>query len=294
MLAALLGGVSLHAEKAEVILERDGSTIVLEPYAPNIIRVTMSTLKDQAVARPGYGIVAEPAGAGWTHDATAAGDTYRSARMTVFIAMPGPPQKRPDGSFWKGPRKNFNGPGREPYMRITAADGKRLLDMLGWEMGELNDKDGDRQLNYDRWPEDPQFYRVGATFTSPDDEHYYGLGENQEGYLDHRGHKVECWADCQSAGGTSFCVPFLVTNKGYVLLWDNPSKTTILAGFNEQTKWISQVGQRVSFFGSFVVPMKRMPAWRWENSWLVYSVTGLLGAVFIFQITVTGGNFQPA
>lgn len=247
-LAALCGGVSLHAEKAEVILERDGSTIVLEPYAPNIMRVTMSTLKDQAVARPGYGIVAEPAGAGWTHDATAAGDTYRSARMTVFLAMPAPRQKRPDGSFWKGPRKNFNGPGREPYMRITAADGKPLLDMQGWEMGELNDKDGDRQLNYDRGPEDPQFYRVGARFTSPDDEHYYGLGENQEGYLDHRGHKVECWADYESAGGPSFCVPFLVTNKGYGLLWDNPSKTTILAGFDEQTKWMSQVGQRVSFF----------------------------------------------
>ena len=28
--------------------------------------------------------------------------------------------------------------------------------------------------------------------------------------------------------------------------------------------------------GSFVVPMKRMPAWRWENSWLVYSTAGLL------------------
>src|ERR1019366_8762441 len=60
--------------------------------------------------------------------------------------------------------------------------------------------------------------------------------------------KVECWADYQSAGGPNFCVPFLVTNKGYGLLWDNPSKTTILPGFNEQTKWISQVGQRVSFF----------------------------------------------
>lgn len=111
-------------------------------------------------------------------------------------------------------------------------------------MVELNDKGGNRQLNNDRRQDDQPFYRVGATFGSPDDEHYYGLGQNQEGYLDHRGHKVECWADYQSAGAPSFCVPFLVTNKGYGLLWDNPSKTTILLGFNEQTKWISQVGQR--------------------------------------------------
>ena len=43
-------------------------------------------------------------------------------------------------------------------------------------------------------------------------------------------------------------MPLLVTNKGYGLLWDNPSKTTIEPGFNEQTKWTSQVGDRVSFF----------------------------------------------
>ena len=28
--------------------------------------------------------------------------------------------------------------------------------------------------------------------------------------------------------------------------------------------------------GSFVYPMKKIPDWRWENSWLVYSFTGLL------------------
>ena len=43
-------------------------------------------------------------------------------------------------------------------------------------------------------------------------------------------------------------MPFLVTNKGYGLLWDNPSRTTIEPGFNEQTRWKSEVGDRVSFF----------------------------------------------
>lgn len=28
--------------------------------------------------------------------------------------------------------------------------------------------------------------------------------------------------------------------------------------------------------GSFTLPMKRMPAWRWENTWLLYSVGGML------------------
>src|SRR5260370_30457907 len=32
------------------------------------------------------------------------------------------------------------------------------------------------------------------------------------------------------------------------MIWDNPSKTTIEPGFNERTKWTSEVGNRVSFF----------------------------------------------
>ncbi len=28
--------------------------------------------------------------------------------------------------------------------------------------------------------------------------------------------------------------------------------------------------------GSFAAPMKRMPGWRWENTWLIYVITGLI------------------
>ena len=90
--------------------------------------------------------------------------------------------------------------------------------------------------------------RSAPAFVSPDDEHYYGLGQNQEGFLDHRGHTVECWHNYLATGGPSVCVPFLVTNYGYGMIWDNPSKTTIAPGFNEQTRWTSEVGDRVSFF----------------------------------------------
>ena len=44
------------------------------------------------------------------------------------------------------------------------------------------------------------------------------------------------------------CVPFVVSNKGYGLLWDNPSRTTVQFGFNDVNRWTSDVGQRVSFF----------------------------------------------
>jgi alpha-D-xyloside xylohydrolase len=111
-----------------------------------------------------------------------------------------------------------------------------------------NQKEVTADLARDRRSTDPEFYVVGATFASPDDEHYYGLGQNHGGFLDHRGHPVHCWQDYTSPGGPSSCVPFLVTNKGYGLVWNNPSKTTIEPGFNEQTRWTSEVGDRVSFF----------------------------------------------
>jgi alpha-D-xyloside xylohydrolase len=51
---------------------------------------------------------------------------------------------------------------------------KPLLRMSGWEMAP-------HTVNGEKT------FRVGASFDSPADEHYYGLGQNQEGILDYRG-----------------------------------------------------------------------------------------------------------
>jgi L-rhamnose-H+ transport protein len=38
--------------------------------------------------------------------------------------------------------------------------------------------------------------------------------------------------------------------------------------------------------GSFVAPMKRLHAWKWENSWFVYSVSGLLVVPWLVALVV--------
>jgi alpha-glucosidase/alpha-D-xyloside xylohydrolase len=91
-------------------------------------------------------------------------------------------------------------------------------------------------------------YRITATFDSPADEHYYGLGQQQQGVLDLRDHRIPCWHDYAAIGGENVCVPFMLSSRGYGLIWDNPSKTTIDLGFNQQNVWSSDVGDRVSFF----------------------------------------------
>jgi len=218
------------------------STINIEPYAPNIVRVTLSLDKDQATAPPGYGFVGAPSDAGWVHE----GNVYRSARMMVTVG-----EDRPGGKPLPTVldiAKFFNGSAPGAHITFRTPEGKTLLEMTGWSMSKPNHKDGNAGILNDLRPTDLPFYQVGATFVSPDDEHYYGLGQNHEGFLDHRGHTVDCWHNYTATAAPSVCVPFVVTNKGYGMIWDNPSKTTIEPGFNERTKWTSEVGNRVSFF----------------------------------------------
>jgi alpha-D-xyloside xylohydrolase len=228
-------------------LTSPGETIVLEPYAPNILRVTISKDAAAAKAAPGYGFIAKPDPAGWTANQSDSEDVYKSDRLVVTIHRPHP---NPGGHQGNLPETAKYFSGSAPWANIVfkTPDGKQLLEMRGWDQADYNQKDGTATVAKEFQKTDPPMYTVGASFTSPDDEHYYGLGQNHEGFLDHRGHTVKCWNDYLAAAAPSTCLPLVVTNKGYGLLWDNPSKTTINAGFNEQTKWSSEAGNRVSYF----------------------------------------------
>jgi alpha-D-xyloside xylohydrolase len=239
--------VNAQAQQQKVVITNGPSTIVLEPYAPNVIRVTLSLDKDQAVASPGYGIVASAAAEGWSLAKTDNSSTYSSPRMVVSLksaSVRGRPAPATSEAGATNVQKTmasighfFNGSTPGVDIRFSTPDGKQFLEMNGWQMSVPNYKDGNAHILNDKRPSDEAFYQVGATFASPADEHYYGLGQNQEGYLDHRGHTVECWNNYTATGGPTWCIPFAVTNKGYGLVWDNPSQTTIEPGFNEQTRW---------------------------------------------------------
>ncbi len=259
---SLSAGAQAPAPKVEskVELKRGESTIVFEPYAPNVIRVTLSLDHAQALAAPGYGIVGTPAADGWSLAEAPGSATYSSPRMVVTLVGGGdrPEDANKPKAKWE-PKTNvektqssigkfFGGSAPWADIRFSTPDGKLLLEMNGWGMSVPNYKDGNAQINNDRRPTDEPFFQVGASFASPDDEHYYGLGQNHEGYLDHRGHPSQCWNNYTAPAGPTWCIPFVVTNKGYGLVWDNPSQTTIEPGFNQETKWTSQVGNRVSFF----------------------------------------------
>jgi hypothetical protein len=84
--AAVFGSTIACAEDGKLARDREGSFIVLEPYAPNVIRVTPSRLKEKATASPGYGFIGVPLASDWKHEQDARGDVYKSQRLVVTVA----------------------------------------------------------------------------------------------------------------------------------------------------------------------------------------------------------------
>lgn len=222
-----LGGTAVASPLA--LLDRNGSYVAIEPYAPNIVRVTISLDKDLALAAPGYGFAAEADGKGWKHEPGASGDVFTSAALSLEVPAqprPGPPSQM----------ERYFAPALPPVsLSVKRPGGEPFLRMNGWDMAPHT-------------VAGEQTFRAGASFAAPRDEHYYGLGQNQEGILDYRGRTIDCRHGYDAPAGETVCVPFLVTNKGYGVVWDNPSATEVSPGLHGQTTWYSNVGERVSYF----------------------------------------------
>lgn len=63
-------------------------------------------------------------------------------------------------------------------------------------------------------------YQVSQLFDAQENEAYYGLGQHQQGVMNYRGRRVDL-----VQYNTDIAVPFVFSNKGYGLLWDNYSIT---------------------------------------------------------------------
>ncbi len=242
-------------EGADLVLNRNNATIVLEPYSSNIIRVTLSVNKASVTAAPGYGFIAKPSDKGWSHEQDPDGDdVIRSSRLVVRVApdsIPSP-HEMPRNAIYQRLLDQFFGVDRpdnnvrNDLITIAMPDGSPLVTLWRWSMYP-NPPISGSDITAAHKQLDPG-YRVSATFDSPLNEHYYGLGEHQQGGLDLRDRHISCWHEYWAVGGESVCVPFMVSSRGYGFLWDNPSKTTVDLGLNQENVWSSQVGDRVSFF----------------------------------------------
>jgi alpha-D-xyloside xylohydrolase len=224
--AFLLAGSAMAAPLA--LLDRNGSVVSVEPYAPNVVRVTIALDKGLAGNAPGYGISAKSNAAGWTHSA-GQGDRFTSSAMNVTVE----PQPWPAAPTQM---QRYFAPSL-PSVAISIADasGKPIVKMTGWEKSP-------QTVNGENT------FRVGASFSVAPNEHFYGMGQNQEGILDLAGRTITCKHHYDAPAGETVCVPVLVSSNNYMIVWDNPAVTAVSPGLHNNTRIQSEVGERVSFF----------------------------------------------
>jgi alpha-D-xyloside xylohydrolase len=213
-------------------LDRNGAWVSVEAYGPNIVHVTIAADKAEVLKGPGYGILPKNAeNSAFRHNKGGDGDTFVSSGMTLRVNPAPAPRVPSQGEKYFAPSLASVG------LTVQNAKGEQILNMTGWEMSP-HTVSGEKT------------YQVGASFAAPRDEHYYGMGQNQESLsgLDLRGRVLDCkhWYDAPA--GETVCVPFMVSSKGYGIVWDNPSATRFTAAVHGKTAFQSNVGERVSFF----------------------------------------------
>ena len=82
---ALLPVAAAQAEPMATV-DRNGSLVAIEPYAPNIVRVTIAVDRALADAAPGPGPNAKANAAGWTHRTDPSGDVFASSALSLTVA----------------------------------------------------------------------------------------------------------------------------------------------------------------------------------------------------------------
>ena len=91
-----------------------------------------------------------------------------------------------------------------------------------------------------------QAYRISQSFILDSGEGIYGLGQHQDGLLNYRRSVVKL-----EQSNREIAIPFLVSSKGYGLLWNTPSHTDVNVALKEKTlapvHYQDEVGQPGKF-----------------------------------------------
>lgn len=65
-------------------------------------------------------------------------------------------------------------------------------------------------------------YQLNKSFLTSEDDNFYGLGQHQADQFNYKGDQVQLFQN-----NSNIAVPFLISNKGYGILWDNYALSTV-------------------------------------------------------------------
>jgi alpha-D-xyloside xylohydrolase len=86
------------------------------------------------------------------------------------------------------------------------------------------------------------YYRVEQQFRAYTGEQLFGLGQHQHGQLDQKGIVVDL-----EQSNAEVSIPFLVSNRGYGFLWNNPAVGRVELG-KTGTRWVADSSRQIDYW----------------------------------------------
>jgi alpha-D-xyloside xylohydrolase len=87
-----------------------------------------------------------------------------------------------------------------------------------------------------------RLFKIEARFKADEGERFFGLGQHQHGFLDQKGCVIEL-----HQRNTEVTIPFLVSNRKYGFLWNNPSVGRVELGRNA-IRWVAEGSQQLDYY----------------------------------------------
>ena len=176
-LFSVLAGIGFNAGHRSLEIPTDDGTLVLTPLAENAVRVRLTPKSVAQLEELIY--VGKPAKVKWSSHKDRDAITLETSAMRVEYS-------KADG-----------------WLSFYDADGGLLVS------------ESSRTITPSEVQGEPTL-AVSQAFSSPADEHIYGTGQFQDGYLDVKGLTRRL-----TQVNTQIAIPFIFSSKGYGFLWHN-------------------------------------------------------------------------
>jgi alpha-D-xyloside xylohydrolase len=93
-----------------------------------------------------------------------------------------------------------------------------------------------------RTPQGNGYHRIEQNFAAYEGEKLFGLGQHQHGRLDQKGAVIEL-----AQRNSEVSIPFLLSDRGYGLLWNNPALGRVELAVNG-TRWVADSARQLDYW----------------------------------------------